>query len=464
MPGTVGLHETITVGRSAAECFRFTADFANIGDWDPSVTDAAQIVDGPLGVGTQFRVVVRSGARRIAMDYTIVTFEPDRRVVLHGRSEVVDAVDTIVFEPVATGTRIDYSAELTLKTVTHGVARALTPLLNRMGRRSVAGLRRALEPSGVAAPSAWRDVGDRLILPGALRFTRLGAGRQAIADRLDGQHVVLTGATSGLGAAAADRLARLGAELTLVGRDTDKLTATRDALVRRHGNAAIRIEQADLAVHGDVEALIPRLAAHGPIDALINNAGALFNRRELTNDGIERTFAVNLLAPYALMRGLADTLRSPGGRVINVASGGMYLQPLDLGDLEFARPGYDGAKAYAQAKRGLVALTQLLANEWADAGIAVHAMHPGWADTPGVADALPGFKRVMQRWLRTPEDGADTMVWLAACPAAAARSGAFWLDRAPHTTDVLPGTRVSAEQAGTLRADLDARLTRLATG
>ncbi|MBR9813709.1 SDR family NAD(P)-dependent oxidoreductase [bacterium] len=456
MPSNIRLHEVIDVARSPAECFALVADFSTIADWDPGVAASSKISEGAVGLGSQFRVVVQSGIgpfkNRFPMDYRITAYEPDARVVLEGTSKQCDGIDTISFTPIAGGTRIDYTADLTLKTLGDGAVKLMGPLLERVGKRAVAGLKRALDSQPIAKPSPWRDLGDKLLLPGAARFTSWGSGRQAIADRLDGQTIVLTGPTSGLGLAAAHRLSQLGARLVLIGRNVNKLADTADALSRTTGNAPRAQLVADLSLVAETRAVLEQLADFGPIDALVNNAGALFNQRGETAEGIEQTLAVDLLSPFLLAEGLRPQLAASGrGRVVNVASGGMYLQGLSLGDLQWAARPYDGTKAYAQAKRGLVALTKLWAERWAGDGIAVHAMHPGWADTPGVADALPGFKRVMGKLLRNSDDGADTMVWLAANPQVQAHSGLFWLDRKPHTTEVVRNTAVNADKAAALR-------------
>ena len=118
----------------------------------------------------------------------------------------------------------------------------------------------------------------------------------------------------------------------------------------------------------------------------------------------------------------------------------MYTAGLALDDLQYEKTAYNGSRAYARTKRALVVLTELWAEQLKGSGVVVHAMHPGWADTPGVASSLPGFHTVTRRLLRTPEQGADTISWLAASPEAARASGAFWLDREPHVTHVFPGT------------------------
>ena len=191
---------------------------------------------------------------------------------------------------------------------------------------------------------------------------------------------------------------------------------------------------------------------------LINNAGALFAERGETSEGHERALAVNLLTPALLTKRLEPMLAERRGRVINVVSGGLYLQGLALDDLDYQRGDYDGTKAYARAKRGLLALTRLWAED--ETRIGWHAMHPGWAATPGVARSLPAFDRRMQPFLRTPRQGADTMVWLASHPAAAPHgedSVGFWFDRAQRPDALLPGTAVDTATAMSLEAEVRLR-------
>jgi NAD(P)-dependent dehydrogenase (short-subunit alcohol dehydrogenase family) len=133
--------------------------------------------------------------------------------------------------------------------------------------------------------------------------------------------------------------------------------------------------------------------------------------------------------------------------VINVSSGGMYTQGLHLDDLQMETGPYRGSVAYARAKRAQVVLTERWARRWRDRGIVVHAMHPGWADTPGIAAGLPRFGALIGSRLRSPDEGADTIVWLAASPEAIRSTGRFWLDRRPRSIVRLPGTAVTAPDA-----------------
>jgi NAD(P)-dependent dehydrogenase (short-subunit alcohol dehydrogenase family) len=272
-----------------------------------------------------------------------------------------------------------------------------------------------------------------------------------------GRTVIITGATSGLGLSAAHSLARLDARIVLVGRNAEKLESARASVAAISGSERVAVQHADLGLMSEVRGLADRLLETEPaVHVLINNAAILPAKRELTAEGLEQTFATDLLSPYLLTELLLPRLRaSAPARVINVLSGGMYLSGLEVGDLEYERGKFDGSRAYARAKRALMVLTEQWAEELKGSGVIINAMHPGWADTPGVEDSLPGFHKLMQPLLRSPEQGADTIVWLAANPAAAASSGRFYLDREPHVTTVLPCTGGSARQRRELRARLD---------
>ena len=157
------------------------------------------------------------------------------------------------------------------------------------------------------------------------------------------------------------------------------------------------------------------------------------------------TFAVNVVAPFLLTELLTDKLaaRAPS-RIITVSSGGMYTQRMHTDDLQNAHGEFNGATAYARSKRAQMLLTEVWARRLADRGIIAHAMHPGWADTPGISASLPRFYRASRPLLRSPQQGADTIVWLGAADEAAASSGGFWHDRRRRPTSLLPWTRETA--------------------
>jgi NAD(P)-dependent dehydrogenase (short-subunit alcohol dehydrogenase family) len=283
------------------------------------------------------------------------------------------------------------------------------------------------------------------------RFTNVGhrfSDRSPVTASMEGQTVVLTGPTSGLGRAAAEDIAGLGARVVLVGRSVERTNAARDEIAAATGNHDLAVQIADLSIIGDVRHLVDRLLrTEDRIDVLINNAGALFPERAETPEGLERTVALDLLSPFVLTEGLIPRLEgSAPSRIISVTSGGMYGQRIKPSDLQFERGEYGGAAAYARAKRGIVILTETWARRLASAGVVVHSMHPGWADTPGVEESLPRFRALMRPFLRSPEQGADTIVWLAAAAEPAGTTGEFWLDRKPQPTHLVEGTKEAPEE------------------
>lgn len=275
---------------------------------------------------------------------------------------------------------------------------------------------------------------------------RLNAWRDPPGDAVVGRTVLITGPTSGLGRQATDELAALGARIVLVGRSEERLGEVRDELVARHGEDRYPIVVADLGSLESVRAAVERvLATEDRLDVVIDNAGAIFPERSEGPDGIESTLAVLVVGPFALIAGLLPLLRrTEGARVLAVTSGGMYTQPLHLDDLEWQDEPYSGTRAYARAKRAQV----MLIREWArrtPRGVTFTAMHPGWADTPGLSASLPGFSDVMRPILRSPSEGIDSLVWLAAAPVHPALDGALVHDRRARPLDRIPTTRVSAE-------------------
>ena len=284
---------------------------------------------------------------------------------------------------------------------------------------------------------------------------------------LRGCTVLITGPTSGLGRSTADSLAALGARLILVGRDAERLAAVRDELIADYGEDRFRTVVADMSSVASATAAAALVRdTESRLDVLIDNAGAIFAERRETPEGLERTFATLVVGPFALVTGLLPLLKRTGSaRVIAVTSGGMYVQRLDLDDLQSEHRPFDGPRAYARAKRAQVALVREWARRVPAGQVTFNAMHPGWADTPGISAALPGFYGLMDPILRTPSEGADTIVWLAADPAPAGVTGRLFLDRRPRPFDRVPFTRTSVadrEHLWDVIADL-ARPARAAT-
>ena len=280
---------------------------------------------------------------------------------------------------------------------------------------------------------------DRSIVLGYGRLGLLARRRlpgwPADPPRIDGATVLVTGAASGVGLATACGFARLGATVHALARDSARARQAVAEIRAAVPGAGAVAEACDLsslrAVRGFAEELSAREAR---LDVLVNNAGVMPPARNRTVDGHELMFATHVLAPVGLTTLFA---RNAGGlgRVINVSSGGMYTQSLPgNGDWESEHTSYSPKRLYARTKREQVVVTEMLAERLRDRGVVVHAMHPGWVDTPGVAGAMPTFRTLTGPILRTAEEGADTIVWLGAAPEARRETGLFWHDRRPRPT------------------------------
>ena len=310
-------------------------------------------------------------------------------------------------------------------------------------------------------PTGWRkaaDTGLEYSIVGS--FTKLGLqvrrgmfswGTEPTPD-LSGREMLITGATSGLGLAAAHQLARLGAHVVLVGRNPKKTETTTEAVRRSSPGGQASYLIADMAEPGQVTQLIADvLEQFSSLDTLIQNAGALSADYTVNSQGIETTVASQVLGQFQLTAGLLPVLQErPSARVITVSSGGMYSEPLSLRRLIMQPQKYDGTVAYARAKRAQVALNIAWAQHEANSHVDFLAMHPGWADTPGVVTSLPTFHKVMGPLLRTPDQGADTITWLAASATPQGMSGQFWHDRAPRSTAYLPKTKMASADIAAL--------------
>jgi len=266
---------------------------------------------------------------------------------------------------------------------------------------------------------------------------------------LTGRRFVVTGGNSGIGFETAAALGERGARVVLLCRDEARGERAIDALSRRAGAGRFELVRCDLSDLASVRHAAARV--RGPVDGLVHNAGVLPEQRIETADGLELTFATHVAGPFLLTECLRPALeRSPDGRVVWVSSGGMYTRRLQVDDPDWVRRPYDGVIAYAETKRAQVVLAERWAESFAGSGVLVTAMHPGWADTPAVRQSLPRFHRLTRAILRSPAQGADTVVWLAAAPRSRIESGCFYFDRERRRTHWLPGTRESSAERDAL--------------
>ena len=284
---------------------------------------------------------------------------------------------------------------------------------------------------------------DATIAPG---FSAIGSGvRRRLADwgppierDLSDATYVVTGTTSGIGAEVVRELARAGARVLAVGRDRERTETSAAAL----GAEPVVADMSDLE---DVTEACQRILADTErLDGLVHNAGALVAERVDNAVGIESTVAAQVLGPFLMTSLLLDRLSSEAvrpGRVVTVASGGMYAAGLSTGSLQMPAESYRGSEQYARAKRAQVTLNEMWADRVDPTQVVFHAMHPGWADTPGVRSSLPRFHRTLSAVLRSPADAADTVLWLLTAEEGGESSGGFWHDRRRRAIHRLPTTR-----------------------
>jgi NAD(P)-dependent dehydrogenase (short-subunit alcohol dehydrogenase family) len=239
--------------------------------------------------------------------------------------------------------------------------------------------------------------------------------------------VLLTGATRGIGQAAAVEIASQGAEVALVGRDAGRVSVVASEARAKGGGAPVHEYVADLTLMADVRALAEEVrASHEHVDVLANNAGAVFASRKETSEGFEQTFALNHLAPFLLTNLLRDRLA--GGRVVTTASGAHKAGRLDLDDLQAGRS-YSAMRVYGTSKLCNILFTRELAKRAPE--LRANCFHPGVVRT-GFGKNENAVLRVLTTiggpFLRSPERGARSLVWLALSPEAAALDGAYVYD------------------------------------
>jgi len=250
---------------------------------------------------------------------------------------------------------------------------------------------------------------------------------------MQGKTVVATGATSGVGEAAATKLATMGARIVFVARDAERAEATLAKLDHIAPGRGHRAHIADLQLIAETRRVGEEIAAAEPrIDALVNNAGAMFSKRRVTAEGLERTFALNHMAYFVLTQALRERLvASAPARVVSTASGAHFGARLEFDDLQCARE-YAGMRAYRRSKLCNILFTRELARRLAGTGVVANCLHPGFVASR-FGDQAGGWNgrlfSLAKRFAISPEQGADTIVYLVSSPDAATASGEYFVKR-----------------------------------
>lgn len=279
---------------------------------------------------------------------------------------------------------------------------------------------------------------------------------------MQGKVVLITGATNGIGRAAALALARMGASVAVAGRNQQRLDDTLAMIRAESGVEAVSGLLADLSTQAGVRQLADTFREqHDRLDILLNNAGANFRERADTADGLERTFALNHMAYYLLTRLLLDMLQaSAPARIVNVSSEAHRQQrTFDFDNLDGRRrwPMF-GFGAYSQSKLANVLFTRELARRLEGSGVTVNAMHPGVVNT-GLFQNVGGIGGLVLRtlapvFMKTPEQGADTLVWLASAEELEGRSGGYYVRRRLREPSAAAQDVEAAQRLWALSAEL----------
>jgi NAD(P)-dependent dehydrogenase (short-subunit alcohol dehydrogenase family) len=255
---------------------------------------------------------------------------------------------------------------------------------------------------------------------------------------MQGKVVVITGGTSGIGQVAAEQLAGMGARIVLIARNPARGEASLARLKQAGPEVEHSVHYADLSSIADTRRVAAEIAAAEPkIDVLINNAGALFNTRQLSPDGLEMSFAVNHMAYFVLTEGLLERLvGSPPARIINTSSRAHMGARLDFDDLQSAK-GFVGFSVYGRSKLANILFTRELARRLVGSGVTANCLHPGFVATrfgDGAGGAVQALLPIAKLFALTPEKGAETIVYLASSPEVATMSGLYFVKRVPRAT------------------------------
>ena len=281
----------------------------------------------------------------------------------------------------------------------------------------------------------------------------------AATSSMTGKTVLITGGTGGIGKASAIGLASMGARVGITGRDLARAEQAAAEISSASGNAAVDVFVADMSSQAGVRRLAGEvLAAYPRLDVLLNNVGGFWAHRHLTTDGLERTFALNHLAPFLLTDLLLDRLKaSAPARIVTVSSGAQSMGRIDFDDL-MGEPGYSGQRAYNQSKLANVMFTYELARRLEGTGVTATVLHPGVTSTAfGREDTARGWGpliALMRPFMKSPERGAETSVYLASSPDVEGITGTYFAGAKAKTSQATSYDRATTARLWQVSAEL----------
>ena len=275
---------------------------------------------------------------------------------------------------------------------------------------------------------------------------------------MHGKICVVTGATSGIGLVTAQALARQGATLIVVARHAERGAATVTRIQQETGNSAVELMVADLSAQAQVRRLASEIQQRFVrLDVLVNNAGALFSRRQLSVDGLEMTLALNHLAYFLLTNLLIPPMQAAGSaRIVNVSSEAHRRARLDFAELQ-GQHRYSGWRAYARSKLANILFTYELARRLEGTGIVANALHPGFVATNfgrNTRSIVSALMRILQLAAISPEEGAETIIYLASSSEIKGVTGEYFVKQKAARSSQVSYDRTAAERLWQVSAEL----------
>jgi len=285
----------------------------------------------------------------------------------------------------------------------------------------------------------WRYEGDKLYgsLPFNLKNSLVFSKKDIIS--MSGKVAIVTGANQGIGFATSEELAKLDAEVHMICRDEAKCSQAKDLIIASTKNQKIFAHQCDVSLFESIKRFSAEFSNNNEkLDVLVHHGGSIPVRRKLTSEGKEEMMATALGA--VLMTDLlVPLLQKPesGGRVVIVSNGSAVTVKARLDDLNTDIMPYDGNLIHTLSKRNQIELTEMLASKLKDKNIVVNSMHPGWVNTDFLRNSSRAFYDEQKSSLRSPQQAADTIVYLASTNSSRVKTGEFWFDRFPSRTHML---------------------------